>query len=190
MGYSFSTTCWYILSISISLYSSSDFASPWWGSRIGYRLPDAQVIMSLALGWRNLLHWQPAQGRATSTSWSSTKTHNRWPGYGSQAYDQFAESVWHRNWGTPFSLYWHECLEHASNVRITFGLFDITQSMSSVRQLVDQWGWPHGLAMALYWLPLRWPSEGTCTEDFLPRFNMFQSRVAMPDNTSHMMASV
>ena len=57
----------------------------------------------------------------------------------------------------------HECLEHASNVRITFGLFDITQSMSSVRQLVDQWAWPHGLAMALYWLPLRWPSEATWT---------------------------
>ena len=48
----------------------------------------------------------------------------------------------------------HECLEHASNVRITFGLFDITQSMSSVRHLVDQRGWPHGLAMALHWLPL------------------------------------
>ena len=47
------------------LYSSSDFASPWWGSRIGYRLPDAQVIKSLALVWRNLLHRQPA--RATST---------------------------------------------------------------------------------------------------------------------------
>ena len=59
----------------------------------------------------------------------------------------------------------HECLEHASNVRITFGLFDITQSMSSMRQLVDQWAWPHGLAMALYWLPFRWPSEGTWTED-------------------------
>ena len=65
VGYSFSTTCGYILSISISLDSSSDFASPWWGSRIGYRLPDAQVIKSLALGWRNLLHRQPA--RATST---------------------------------------------------------------------------------------------------------------------------
>ena len=40
----------------------------------------------------------------------------------------------------PSPLYRHECLEHASNVRITFGLFDITQSMSSVRHLVDQWG--------------------------------------------------
>ena len=37
---------------------------------------------------------------------------------------------------------------------ITFGLFDITQPMGNVRHLMDQLDWPHGLAMALHWLPL------------------------------------
>ena len=51
--------------------------------------------------------------------------------------------------------YWQcECLEHASNVCITFGLFDITQSMGNVRHLMGRLDWPHGLAMALHWLPL------------------------------------
>ena len=60
------------LGLYISLFLIG-FCKPmtWWGSRIGYRLPDAQVIKSFALGWRNLLHRQPA--RATSTKGSKKR---------------------------------------------------------------------------------------------------------------------
>ena len=56
---------------------------------------DSRVISAFAPAPTEANDFNVARGRK--------KTQNLWPGCGGPAYDQFAESVSHRNWGTPVS---------------------------------------------------------------------------------------
>ena len=86
----------------ISLYISLSLLSLWWGSPVGYKLPD-MCHWVISFGWKNLVHKQPTKDRATSTRLRK-QAQNWWPRC-SQAYDQFFEGVADRNWGTLFSWY-------------------------------------------------------------------------------------